>query len=115
MIKLQEMGFSSWFRQAIQDRLDEISAQIEYHPELSRVRAEEHKAFQALFAGMDIGRMPEIAEWEDRHHFRHAVMNEWLNLQGMQDGIQLAEAFSNHSVLLDTDSPPKSEHKDSET
>lgn len=108
------MGFPPWFRQAIQGRLDEISATIEYHPELRRMRAEEHKAFQALFADMDIGQMPEFAEWEDRRHFKQAVMNEWLYLQGMQDGIQLASAFVNHSLTLDADSPKTSNRKNSE-
>lgn len=107
------MGFPAWFRQAIQGRLDEISAKIEYHPELGRVSAEEHQAFQALFAGMDVERNPEFSEWEDRHHFKQAVMNEWLYLQGMQDGIQLAAAFLNHAVPMDADSPPASDQKNS--
>ena len=87
------MEFPAWFRQAIQSRLDDVSARIEYHPDLSRFRAEESKAFQVFFAGMDIGRMPEYTEWEDKLHFKQAIMNEWLYLQGMRDGAQLVFAL----------------------
>jgi 2,3-bisphosphoglycerate-independent phosphoglycerate mutase len=87
------MGLPLWFRQVIQGRLDEVSARIEHDPELNRVRTEANKAFNALFAGMDIGQMPEFSEWEDRHHFKQGIINERLYLQGMKDGIQLAVAL----------------------
>ncbi|MED4599638.1 hypothetical protein P9314_02830 [Paenibacillus validus] len=108
------MDFPPWFRQAIQGRLDDVSARIEYNPELNRIRAEESKAFQVLFAGMDIGRMPEFAEWEDKHHFKQAIMNEWLYLQGMKDGIQLAVALLSPSVLFDDETPVESDRNDPE-
>ncbi|MGG1599079.1 hypothetical protein [Paenibacillus naphthalenovorans] len=90
------MKFPPWFREAIQKRLDNVSDLIENHSELSRIRENERKAFERLFAGMDIGRMPEFAGWEDCQHLKQAIMNEWLYLQGLKDGIQLASALSSH-------------------
>ncbi|OXS57015.1 hypothetical protein B1A99_19115 [Cohnella sp. CIP 111063] len=49
---------------------------------------------------MDIVRLPEFSEWEDKHHCKHALMNEHLYRQGLQDGMQLAFALLN---MLDTD------------
>ncbi|MCD9023499.1 hypothetical protein [Cohnella silvisoli] len=106
------MNLPSWFREAIQGRLDDVAARIQHHPELKRIRAEESKAFQVLFAGMDVQHMPGFAEWEDRHHYSQAAMNERLYLQGMEDGIQLAVALLSHSDLFDDTTSVKSEHNE---
>ncbi|GGH67899.1 hypothetical protein GCM10008014_49820 [Paenibacillus silvae] len=95
------MGFPPWFRQAIQGRMDEVSARIEHDPELSFIREQADKAFEALFAGKDIGRMPEFSEWEDWHHHKYGIINERLYLQGLKDGIQLAATLLCHSTGFD--------------
>ncbi|WP_080835091.1 hypothetical protein [Cohnella massiliensis] len=87
------MEFPLWFQNAIQRRLDHVSARIEHHPELRRCRDEEKSAFQAMFSGVDMTQLPAFMEWEDKHHFKQAIMNEWLYLQGMRDGAQLVFAL----------------------
>ncbi|MNW32573.1 hypothetical protein D3C74_105420 [compost metagenome] len=83
------MGFPPWFRQAIQERMYEMSAKIEHDPELVFFREQADKAFKALFAGKDIGRMPEFSEWEDLYLHKHGIVKERLYQQGMKDGIEL--------------------------
>lgn len=70
------MEFPSWFQNAIQRRLDHVSARIERHPELRRYRDEENTAFHAMFSGVDVMQLPTFMDWEDKHHFKQAIMNE---------------------------------------
>lgn len=84
------MEIPPWFRQAMHGRLDKVSAQVEYHPEVEMIRLEEDRAFHAMFAGAEMKQIPAYAEWEDKHHLRQALMNEKLYLKSMKDGIQLA-------------------------
>ncbi len=58
------------------------------------------KAFQALFVSMDIARKPEFENWEDKVSLKQSVVYELLYLQGLKDGMQLANAFA-PSVLSD--------------
>ncbi|OKP74436.1 hypothetical protein A3842_20790 [Paenibacillus sp. P3E] len=95
------VGFPAWFSQTIQGRLDEVTAQIENQSEPRQVFEEERKAFQALFASMDIARKPEFEYWEDKLSLKQSVLYERLYLQGLQDGMQLANAFAAPSVLSD--------------
>lgn len=99
------MEFPSWFRKGIQKRLDRVSAQVSYHPEIVPIRREEEQAFQALFAEIDMKHSPLFSEWEDRHSLMQAMMNEKLYLRGMQDGIQLAVALLCHSICQDEEEP----------
>jgi hypothetical protein len=99
------VSFPMWFLQAIQGRLEEVSAQIEYDSKLGRIREEESEAFQALFASVDVGRMPEFVDWEDKHHFRQAIQNERLYLQGLKDGVQLAAALLSSSASAEKEMP----------
>jgi hypothetical protein len=94
------MRFPLWCQKALQERVDCVSARIARHPDIRRLREEEDKAFQQLFANMDIVRSPEFSEWEDKHHCKHALVNEHLYRQGLQDGIQIAFALLN---MLDID------------
>lgn len=87
------MEFPSWFRSDIQRRLDHVSAQIERHADLRKFRIEENLALDALFSGMDKMESPEFMDWEDKHHFKLAMENERLYLQGMRDGVQLVLAL----------------------
>jgi len=87
------MEFPSWLQSAIQQRLDHVSARIERHPELRKIRVEENSAFNAMFSGGDKTELPGFTEWEDKHHFRRALENERLYLQGMRDGAQLIFAL----------------------
>lgn len=87
------MEFPSWFQNAIQRRLDHVSARIERHPELSRCRDEEKTAFQTMFSGVDKTQLPAFMEWEDKQHFTRALENERLYLQGMRDGAHLVFAL----------------------
>lgn len=95
------VGFPVWFLQTIQGRLDEVTAQVEHQSEPRHVFEEERKAFQALFDSMDIARMPEFEYWEDKHQLKQAVLYERLYLQGLKDGMQLANAFTVPSALSD--------------
>lgn len=87
------MEFPLWFQNAIQRRLDHVSARIERHSELRRCRDEEKSAFQAMFSGVDMTQLPAFMEWEDKQHFTRALENERLYLQGMRDGAQLVFAL----------------------
>ncbi|WP_336760312.1 hypothetical protein [Paenibacillus sp. USHLN196] len=82
------MDFPPWLEQAIQVRLDEVTAQIEHDPKLSRVREETDEAFEALFEGEDVEQTPEYAEWENRYIVSKGIENERLYMQGLRDGIQ---------------------------
>jgi hypothetical protein len=95
------VSFPAWFLQTIQGRLDEVTAQIEHQSEPRHVFEEERNAFQALFDSMDIARMPEFGDWEDKLQSKQAVLYERLYLQGLKDGMQLANAFAAPSVLSD--------------
>lgn len=84
------MNFPPWFLQTIQGRLEEMSARIDHHADFEQVRGEEDEAFQALFASVDVARIPEFVDWEDKHYIRQGMQYERLYLQGLQDGVQLA-------------------------
>ncbi|ALP38224.1 hypothetical protein ASL14_20650 [Paenibacillus sp. IHB B 3084] len=51
-----------------------------------------------MFEGKDVERMPEYAEWEDRHILSKGIQNERLYLQGLQDGIQLTVSLLSQSM-----------------
>lgn len=87
------MEFPLWFQNAIQRRLDHVSARFERDPELCTYRKAEYTAFQAMFSGVDMTQLPAFMEWEDKVHFTRALENERLYLQGMRDGVQLAFAL----------------------
>ncbi|MEK5024347.1 hypothetical protein [Paenibacillus sp. FSL M7-1046] len=93
------VSFPAWFIQTIQGRLNEVTAQIEHQSEPRHAFEEESKAFQALFDSMDIALMPEFEYWEDKLQSKQAVLYERLYLQGLKDGMQLANAFTAPSVL----------------
>lgn len=93
------MELPSWFQNVIQQRLDQIGVLIQRHPELRKSRAEEGKAFDALFAGVNKMQLPGFAEWEDKHHSHQALANERLYLQGVRDGAQLIFALLTDSAL----------------
>ncbi|MEK4062449.1 MULTISPECIES: hypothetical protein [unclassified Paenibacillus] len=95
------VSFPAWFIQTIQGRLDEVSALIEHQSEPRQAFEAERKAFQALFASMDIARKPEFEYWEDKLSLKQSVLYERLYLQGLKDGMQLANAFAVPSVLSD--------------
>ncbi|MEK3875248.1 hypothetical protein [Paenibacillus sp. FSL M7-0420] len=93
------MTFPAWFIETIQGRLVEVSAQIEHESEPRQTFDDERKAFQVLFASMDIAHKPEFEYWEDKLSLKHSVIYERLYLQGLKDGMQLAHAFNAPSVL----------------
>lgn len=64
-----------------------------FHPDLSKYRAEEKRAFEALFSHVNITQCPEFMEWEDKHHYCRSLENEQLYLQGMRDGAKLVTAL----------------------
>ncbi|RPK29532.1 hypothetical protein [Paenibacillus xylanexedens] len=97
------MNFPPWLEQAIQARLDEVSAQIEQDPELSRVRGETEEAFEALFASKDVEQTPEYAEWENRYIVSKGIENEQLYMQGLRDGIRLTVSLLGQSMPEDID------------
>ena len=92
------MDFPPWMQRVIRARLDEVSAQIEHEPELSRVRGETYKAFEALFAGKDVEQTPEYTEWENRYIVSKGIENERLYMQGLRDGIQLTVSLLNQPM-----------------
>ncbi|QUL55695.1 hypothetical protein KDC22_03745 [Paenibacillus tritici] len=96
-----EVNFPAWFIKTIQSRLNEVTAQIEHQSESRHPFEEESKAFQALFESMDIAHKPEFEHWEDKLSLKHSVIYERLYLQGLKDGMQLANAFAAPSVLSD--------------
>lgn len=87
------MEFPSWFQNAIQRRVDRVSAWVEHHPDLQPFRVEESQAFEAMMAGLDRTQLPGFREWEDKHHFKLGLEQERLYLQGMRDGAQLMLAL----------------------
>ncbi|KGE19393.1 hypothetical protein [Paenibacillus wynnii] len=95
------VNFPAWFVQTMQGRLNEITAQIEYQSEPRHAFEEESKAFQALFDSMGFASMPEFEYWEDKLQLKQAVLYERLYLQGLKDGMQLANALTAPSVLSD--------------
>lgn len=95
------VSFPAWFIQTMQGRLNEVTAQIEYQSEPRLIFEEESKAFQALFDSIDIARMPEFEDWEDKLQLKLSVLYERLYFQGLKDGMQLANAFTAPSVLSD--------------
>ncbi|WP_338542433.1 hypothetical protein [Paenibacillus tundrae] len=97
------MYFPPWMQRVIRARLDEVSAQIEHEPELSRVRGETDKAFEALFAGKDVEQTPEYTEWENRYIVSKGIENERLYMQGLRDGIQLTVSLLNQSIPEEND------------
>ena len=97
------MDFPPWLQQAIQARLDEVTARIEHDPELSRVREEKEEAFEGFFAGKDIEQTPEYAEWESRYIVSKGIENERLYMQGLRDGIQLTVSLLGQSMPEEID------------
>ncbi|AIQ39258.1 aspartyl-phosphate phosphatase Spo0E family protein [Paenibacillus sp. FSL R5-0912] len=95
------VSFPAWFIQTIQSRLNEVTAQIEYQSEPRLPFEEESKAFQALFESIDTAHMPEFEYWEDKLQLKQAVIYERLYLQGLKDGMQLANASIAPPVLSD--------------
>lgn len=98
------MDFPPWLQQAIQARLDEVSARIEHDPELIRVRGEIDEAFEALFACEEVEQTPEYTEWENRYIVSKGIENKQLYMQGLRDGIQLTVSLLGQSMLTDRDS-----------
>ena len=90
-----------WFRKAVQERLNEVSARIENHPKLNHARSEADKAFQAMFPDIDILQIPGFTDWEDKHFIKQGIINEMLYVKGMKDGIQLVMLLLNHSTSSD--------------
>ncbi|MEK4518523.1 hypothetical protein NSS64_24875 [Paenibacillus sp. FSL H8-0122] len=93
------MSFPAWFIETIQCRLVEVSAKIEHQSEPRQAFDEERKAFQTLFASMDIAHKPEFENWEDKLSIKHSIIYERLYLQGLKDGMQLAHSFTTPSAL----------------
>lgn len=87
------MQIPSWFQSAIQERVNNVMAQIERQPELRKLRAEEHAALDAMFPGVNKAQVAEFLDWEDKLHCRRAAENEGLYLQGVKDGMRLAVAL----------------------
>lgn len=83
------MAFPPWFQQAIQRRLDHVTAQLEHHPELMKYREEERTAYQAMIVGDGNMPHPAFLEWEDKAHLAREMENEHMYWQGMRDGAQL--------------------------
>ncbi|KLU53422.1 hypothetical protein EL84_14095 [Paenibacillus sp. VT-400] len=97
------MDFPPWLQQAIQARLDEVSARIEHDPELSRVREEKDEAFEGLFSGEVVEQTPEYTEWENRYIVSKSIENGRLYMQGLRDGIQLTVSLLGQSMLTERD------------
>ncbi|APO44604.1 hypothetical protein BS614_11745 [Paenibacillus xylanexedens] len=97
------MDFPRWMQRAIQVRLNEVTAQIEHDPELSRVRGGTDEAFEVLFAGKDVEQTPEYIEWENRYIVSKGIENERLYMQGLRDGIQLTVSLLGQSMPEETD------------
>ncbi|SDC95821.1 hypothetical protein SAMN05428987_3528 [Paenibacillus sp. CF095] len=97
------MKLPPWLQQAIQARLDEVSARIEHDLELSRIRGGTDEAFEVLFAGKDVEQTPEYTEWENRYIVSKGIENERLYMQGLRDGIQLTVSLLGQSMPEETD------------
>jgi len=93
------VSFPAWFIETIQGRLVEVSALIEHQSEPRQTFDEERKAFNVLFASMDIAHKPEFENWEDKLSIKQSVIYERLYLQGLKDGMQLAHSFTAPSAL----------------
>ncbi|WP_090108758.1 hypothetical protein [Cohnella sp. OV330] len=87
------MEVPAWFRNAMQQRLDEVAVRSDTDPELQQARVEEQKAFASLYGGMDAVQLARYMVWEDLHFFRRALENELLYMEGVKDGAQLASAL----------------------
>lgn len=92
------MEIPSWFQSAIQDRLDEVTARIQFNPNTSKYRAEEKRAFEALFSCDVSESNQKFMDWEDKRSYRCALDNELLYLQGMRDGAKLVVALMSDST-----------------
>lgn len=101
------MNFPPWFLETIQGRLEEVAARIEHHGDFGQVRGEEDEAFAALFGSMEVTRIPEFVEWEDKHYIRQGLQHERLYLQGLQDGVQLAVGLLFPSGPFERETPGK--------
>ncbi|MDT9722795.1 hypothetical protein QVE09_28270 [Paenibacillus sp. ClWae2A] len=97
------MDFPPWLEQAIQARLEEVSAQVEQDSELSRVRWETDEAFATLFADKDVEQTAEYTEWENRYIVSKGIENERLYMQGLRDGIQLTVSLLGVSMPEEID------------
>ncbi|MDI4647873.1 hypothetical protein [Cohnella hashimotonis] len=98
------MEVPDWFRNAIQQRLDEIISHSDVGVELQQARAEEQEAFASLYGGMDVIQFTKYMAWEDRHLYRRALENERLYMEGVKDGARLAAA------LIADGSKPEEDH-----
>lgn len=94
------MDFPRWMQRAIQARLDEVTAQIEHDPELSRLRGGTDEAFEVLFASKDVEQTPEYIEWENRYIVSKGIENERLYMQGLRDGIELTVSLLGQSKSM---------------
>ncbi|MBB6734055.1 hypothetical protein [Cohnella zeiphila] len=92
------MELPPWFQNAIQSRLEDVTAMIRRQSEQCKLNDEENKAFEAMFSGVDKTLLPGFMEWEDKHHFNRALENERLYLQGMRNGAQLVFALLNGTL-----------------
>lgn len=101
------MNFPPWFLETMQGRLEEVAARIERHGDFGQVRGEEDAAFAALFGSVDVTRIPEFVEWEDKHYIRQGLQHERLYLQGLQDGVQLAVGLLFSSGSFEREAPGK--------
>lgn len=81
------MEVPAWFRNAMQQRLDEVAARSDADPELQQARAEEQQAFASLYGGMDAAQFTRYMTWEERHLFRRALEHERLYMEGVKDGM----------------------------
>lgn len=52
---------------------------------------------------MDIARKPEFENWEDKVSLKQSVVYELLYLQGLKDGMQLANAFAPSVLSVKTE------------
>ncbi|MEK3785415.1 hypothetical protein [Paenibacillus sp. FSL K6-1230] len=103
------LDFPAWILQALRGRLDDVSARIEHNPEFGAASEEERKAFQTLQASTDLGRMPEFANWEDKHHCKQAILYERLYWQGIKDGVQLASALNFSTIPNEKEIPSEAD------
>lgn len=90
------MELPSWFLSAIEHRIEQVTASMERQPEIRKLRVEEREAFDAMFPDADRedrAKLSTFMDWEDKHHFKRAIENECLYLQGMRDGVQLIAAM----------------------
>ncbi|MNC72128.1 hypothetical protein D3C75_1231390 [compost metagenome] len=56
---------------------------------------------------MDVTRIPEFVDWEDKHYIRQGLQHERLYLQGLQDGVQLAVGLLFSSGSFEREAPGK--------